>query len=80
MRYVDTSSLVLPDGWEARAKAALAEVAALEADQAPDVAPLADLLARLYDTHRSGFDPVRLVAQYREWRGLFVSGARQEVA
>ncbi|WP_295439079.1 hypothetical protein [uncultured Thiodictyon sp.] len=30
MRYVDTSSLVLPDGWEARAKAALAEVAALE--------------------------------------------------
>jgi MoxR-like ATPase len=58
----------------------LAEVAALEADQAPDVAPLADLLARLYDTHRSGFDPVRLVAQYREWRGLFVSGARQEVA
>lgn len=31
MRFIDTSSLVLPDGWEAKAKAALAEVATLDA-------------------------------------------------
>jgi hypothetical protein len=31
MRFIDTSSLVLPEGWEERAKAALAAVAALDA-------------------------------------------------